>query len=61
MTRGKLTIEELFLEVRTLMFGTMKEVYDGVRQAWRELIIAYIHKSSLLHHTLAALANVTGK
>ncbi|KAG0722450.1 hypothetical protein GWK47_005986 [Chionoecetes opilio] len=57
---GKLRVEELFLETRTFMFGTMSAVYSEVRQAWRELIIAYIHNPSSSHHTLAALTHVMG-
>ncbi|XP_063866614.1 uncharacterized protein LOC135103790 isoform X1 [Scylla paramamosain] len=55
---GKLKIDELFLDVQTFMLGTMRDVYDGLRQAWRELIITHINKPSLPHHTLAALAHV---
>lgn len=55
---GKLKVEELFPEVQTFMFGTMKNVYNDVRQAWRELIISYVKKPSSPHHTLAALAHV---
>ena len=60
-TRGKLKVDELFLDIQTFMLGTMREVYNGLRQAWRELIIAHISKPSSPHHTLAALAHVLGK
>lgn len=31
-------MDDLFPELRNFMFGTMRDVYDVVRVAWRELI-----------------------
>ncbi|XP_045104068.1 uncharacterized protein LOC123499719 isoform X2 [Portunus trituberculatus] len=47
---GKLKIDELFLDVQTFMLGAMRDVYSGLRQAWRELIIAHINEPSSPHH-----------
>ncbi|KAK4316306.1 hypothetical protein Pmani_012524 [Petrolisthes manimaculis] len=38
---GTLRVDELFLELRQFMFGTMRDVYDVLRVAWRELIRVY--------------------
>lgn len=61
MSRGRLKIDELFPDVQAFVFGSMRDVYSDVRQAWRELIIAHTNKSASSHHVLAALTHVIGE
>lgn len=60
-TRGNLRAEDLFGEVRTFMFGTMRDAYDVMREAWRELITTHVQKPSSLHQTLVSLTHVVGE
>lgn len=55
---GRLRVENLFSEVRTFMFGTMRDAYDVMRQAWRDLITTHVQKPASPQDTLEALAHV---
>ncbi|KAK3881168.1 hypothetical protein Pcinc_014374 [Petrolisthes cinctipes] len=60
---GTLRVDELFLELRHFMFGTMRDVYDVLRVAWRELIRIYTQTTTHTqatppHLIMTALSNV---
>nr|XP_053637284.1 uncharacterized protein LOC128692234 [Cherax quadricarinatus] len=62
---GKMKVEEVFGESRHFMLGTMKDVYQEIIGAWRNLIHthatpSHIHAHATPSHILTALHRVRG-
>lgn len=59
--RGEMTSKELFTELREFMQGTIRDAYELVRTAWKELIRAHAKGILTSEEALRALTLIRSK